>query len=50
MLYSAPGGSLQEKVRDLEIKIFGDFVQGLEGQEAGSFGQVEERHGEGGGG
>ena len=49
MLYSAPGGSLQEKVIELEVKIFYVFVQGVEGQEAGSVGQVEEGHGERGG-
>ena len=30
--------------------MFNIFVQGVEGQEAGSVGQVEEGHGEGGGG
>ena len=49
MLYSAPGGSLQEKVIELEVKIFYVFVQGVEGQEAGSVGEVEEGHGERGG-
>ena len=29
--------------------MFNIFVQGVEGQEAGSVGQVEEGHGEGGG-
>ena len=50
MCSTVPLEDLYKRRLEFEVKIFYAFVQGLEGQEAGSVGKVEEGHGEGGGG
>ena len=49
MCSTVPLEDLYKRRFELEVKTFYVFIQGLEGQEAGSVGQVEEGHGEGGG-
>ena len=51
MCSTVPLEDLYKRRFDFEVKIFNALVnvQGVERQEAGSFGQVEEGHGEGGG-
>ena len=49
MCSTVPLEDLYKRRQELEVTMFNIFVQGVEGQEAGSVGQVEEGHGEGGG-